>query len=86
VAPLADASAARATIEVMLLVTVICSDPECIEEREVAVDRLDDVEAEPCDCGHGFVVVAVSELDERPPPGSLISLPRRNRAPSRRAA
>jgi hypothetical protein len=43
----------------MFLVTVVCSDPVCIEEREIVVDALDDVDRDICECGHGFVVVAV---------------------------
>ena len=70
----------------MLLVTVVCSDPECVEEREIAVEDLGAVDATVCDCGHGFVVVSVSELDEPDHEGSLISLPERTPAPSRRAA
>lgn len=69
-----------------MLVTVVCSDPECIEEREVVVEDLDAVDRYVCDCGHGFVVVAVSELDEGDRPGSLISLPSRRRSQTRRAA
>jgi hypothetical protein len=70
----------------MLLVKVVCSDPECAEEREVAVADLDVIDETVCDCGHGLVVVAVSELDEPDRSGSLISLPERKPAPSRRAA
>jgi len=43
----------------MLLVTVVCSDPACFEEHELVVEDLDRVDAELCECGHGFVVVAV---------------------------
>jgi hypothetical protein len=70
----------------MFLVTIVCSDPECIEEREIAVDDLDAIEGYVCECGHGFVVVTVSELNEPPQAGSLIPLPDREPAPSRRAA
>jgi hypothetical protein len=70
----------------MLLVTVVCSDPECIEEREIAVGELDEIENHVCDCSHGFVVVTVSELNEPDLSGSLISLPEREPAPNRRAA
>jgi hypothetical protein len=70
----------------MLLVTVVCSDPECEEEREIAVEELDAIDADVCDCGHGFVVISVSELAETPPAGSLVSLPDRHRSPRRRAA
>jgi hypothetical protein len=70
----------------MLLVTVMCSDPDCFEEREIVIDDLQAVETHVCDCGHGFVVITVAELAEAPPSGSLISLPERRRSPSRRAA
>jgi len=70
----------------MLLVTVVCSDPECAEEREIVAGDLDAVEAHACQCGHGFVVVAASEVDEPKQPGSLVSLPERRPAAVRRAA
>jgi hypothetical protein len=70
----------------MLLVTVICSDPDCIEEGEVAVVDLDALDDTVCDCGHGFVFVAVSELDEPARSGSVVSLPDRRTRPTRRAA
>ena len=53
--------------------TIVCSDSECIEELEIAVDDLDVVEGYPCECGHGFVVVSLSELIE--PPRVLGALP-----------
>jgi hypothetical protein len=46
----------------MLLVMVVCSDSECVEEREIAVEDLDDIDAAVCECGHGFVVMTVSHL------------------------
>jgi hypothetical protein len=70
----------------MLLVTVICSDPECTEEREIAVEELDAIDATVCECGHGFVVVAVSELGRAVESATVIELPKRRRAQSRRAA
>jgi hypothetical protein len=70
----------------MLLVTVMCSDPHCVEEREIVVDDLQAVETHVCDCGYGFAVVSVSELAETPRSGSLVSLPARHRPPTRRAA
>jgi hypothetical protein len=70
----------------MFLVTVVCSDPECAEEREIAVEDLDAVDATVCECGHGFVVVTVSELGAPERSGSLIPLPHRKPAPRRRAA
>jgi len=44
----------------MLLISVVCSDPRCLEEREIVVGDLVDVDLSVCDCGHGFVVVAVA--------------------------
>jgi hypothetical protein len=44
----------------MFLVTIVCSDPNCLEEREIAVSELDAVDAQACDCGHGFVLMSVS--------------------------
>jgi hypothetical protein len=67
----------------MFLVTIVCSDPECIEEREVAVEDLDAVDGYVCECGHGFVVVSVSELDQR---GAVVRLPERRPVSQRRAA
>ena len=70
----------------MFLLTIVCSDPDCIEEREIAVDEIDAVDAYACECGYGFAVVAVSELSEPTRSGSLVSLPERLRAPTRKAA
>jgi hypothetical protein len=67
----------------MFLVTIVCSDPECSEEREVAVPDLDAVDGYVCECGHGFVVISVSELDQ---PGGVLRFPERRPASHRRAA
>jgi hypothetical protein len=64
----------------------MCSDPECWEEREIAVEELDAIDADVCECGHGFVVISVSEVAEPVHSGSLVSLPDRHHPPSRRAA
>ena len=68
----------------MLLARIVCSDPECTEELEVAVERLDQLDGFVCECGHGFVLIDVSSLRE--PGGSVISLPARRPASARRAA
>jgi len=70
----------------VLLVTVLCSDPACTEERELVVDELDGVDATVCECGHGFVVISVSEVEEAPRGARVVSLPARRRESSRRAA
>jgi len=68
----------------VLLARIICSDPSCPEEIEVAVESLDDLDGFVCECGFGFVLAQVAELRETS--GAVISLPRRGPARSRRAA
>jgi hypothetical protein len=46
----------------VFLATIICSDPGCTEEREIAIARLEELEGFACECGHGFVLAAVAEL------------------------
>ena len=70
----------------MFLVQIVCSDPDCAEEREIAAEDLEEAEGSVCECGHGFVVISVSELDEPARSGRLISLPERRRSTARRAA
>ena len=47
----------------MLLAHVICSGRECTEELEVIVDSLDELDHVNCDCGYGFILLSVSEVD-----------------------
>ena len=68
----------------MLLARIICSDPQCTEELEVAIEDLDELDGFVCECGHGYVLMEVAEL--RRSGGSLIELPARRRAAERRAA
>ena len=70
----------------MLLAKLVCSDPDCEAELEVAVTRLEELEGFACDCGHGFVLSAVSELRE--PGGEVVSIspPLRAAPAGRRAA
>jgi hypothetical protein len=67
----------------MLIARIVCSDPACTEELEVTVESLDELERFLCDCGHGFVLLTVSELAKA---GKVLSLPRRGPAWARRAA
>jgi hypothetical protein len=61
----------------MWQVTVVCS--SCAEESEVAVEDLDDVEREVCDCGYNFVVLSVAEFEPvEIRGGQLIQLRRRD--------
>jgi hypothetical protein len=68
----------------MLIARIVCSDPRCTEELEVAIDELDELDGFVCECGFGFVLTEVGEL--RKPGGSVVSLPKRDRTPQRRAA
>jgi hypothetical protein len=70
----------------MFLVQIVCSDPECTEEREIAVESLDEIDDIACHCSHGFVAISVSELAEPARRGRVISLPDRRRSARRRAA
>jgi hypothetical protein len=47
----------------MWLAQVICSDPGCYEERELLVESLRELDGFGCDCGYGFVLLAVSEAE-----------------------
>jgi hypothetical protein len=46
----------------MLLARILCSDPRCTEELEATVEDLDGLDGYLCDCGCGFVLMAVAEL------------------------
>ncbi len=62
----------------MLLAKIVCSDPGCDEEHEIAVNRLMQLEGFVCECGSGFVLTAVSELQE--PGGEVVSIAKRRQA------
>ena len=68
----------------MLLAKIICSDPGCEEEHEIAVKRLMQLDGFVCECGHGFVLASVSEQKE--PGGEVVSIAERIEQPERRAA
>jgi hypothetical protein len=69
----------------MLLARIVCSDPGCEIEHEVAVKHLIQLDGFVCkQCGHGFVLAGVSELNE--PGGEVISIAERVDLPDRRAA
>jgi hypothetical protein len=46
----------------MWAVDVVCSDPQCGEEREAIVLELDDAEWVVCECGHATIAIAVAEF------------------------
>ena len=70
----------------MLLAKLICSDPDCDGEVEIAVKRLIQLDGFSCECGHGYVLASVAELKE--PGGEIVSIAtrRQDRSPRRRAA
>jgi hypothetical protein len=45
----------------VFVATLICSDVDCSEEREVLVNSLEELDGFPCECGYGFVLLRVSE-------------------------
>jgi hypothetical protein len=47
----------------VLVAGLICSDVACGEERDVFVDALEELDGFPCECGHGFVLLRVSEVE-----------------------
>lgn len=66
----------------MLLAKIVCSDPDCVGELEIAVDRLTKLDGYVCECGHGFVLASVSELAE--PGGEVVSIATRRRSDTAR--
>ena len=56
----------------MLLAKIICSDPGCEEEHEIAVKRLMQLDGYVCECGYGFVLASVAEVSE--PGGEIVSI------------
>jgi hypothetical protein len=47
----------------VLHVTLLCSDGECAELREAAVESLDELDGLTCDCGYGLVLLRVAQLE-----------------------
>jgi hypothetical protein len=70
----------------VFLATIICSDPGCTEEHEIAVERLDELEGFACECGYGFVLAAVAELRDRGGEVVAMQAVRRTAGERRRAA
>lgn len=68
----------------MLLAKIVCSDPDCPEEAEVAIEHLRELEGRVCECGFGFVLMQISEL--RRPGGEVVSIVTRRDAPAEKRA
>lgn len=69
----------------MLLARIDCSDPGCEGELEIVIEELDELHGLACECGHGFVLAAVSEL--APDEAKVVSIQfRQGRALRRLAA
>ena len=46
----------------MLLAKIDCSDPGCEGELEIVIEDLNELHGLVCECGFGFVLTSVSEL------------------------
>jgi hypothetical protein len=47
----------------MWIIQLVCSDPECAEERELVVSDFAEVDAAACDCGCCLVVLSVANFE-----------------------
>jgi hypothetical protein len=52
------------------MVHVACSD--CPEELEIVVDELGELDGLGCECGYGFDLVSISEVELVPPRGGEV--------------
>ena len=58
-----DSVRATRNPRLMWLAHLICSGRECINELEFVVDDLAELDRVGCDCGHGFVLLSISEVE-----------------------
>lgn len=68
----------------MLLAKIVCSDPDCPEEAEVAIEHVAELDGRVCECGFGFVLLQISEL--RQSGGEVVSIATRRDPPAERRA
>jgi hypothetical protein len=47
----------------MWMVSVICSGPDCGEQDELVVATLEEAEELACECGCGFVTLAIASFE-----------------------
>jgi hypothetical protein len=47
----------------MWLAHVVCSANDCYEELEIVTDDLAEIDRIGCDCGHGFLLLSISEVE-----------------------
>jgi hypothetical protein len=47
----------------MWLARIVCSGQSCTQELELVVDELDELDGISCDCGYGFVLLEVAEIE-----------------------
>ena len=52
-----------ATLARMWLAHVVCSANDCYEELEIVTDDLAEIDRIGCDCGHGFLLLSISEVE-----------------------
>jgi hypothetical protein len=56
----------------MLLARIECSDPGCEGDLEIVIEGLDELDGLVCDCGYGYVLATVSEL--QPDDAKVVSI------------
>jgi hypothetical protein len=54
----------------VLIAHIHCSDPVCTAEIEVTVENLEELDGFVCECGYGYVLIAVEE----PRPSHILSI------------
>jgi hypothetical protein len=42
---------------------IVCSGQTCTQELELVVDDLEELEGISCDCGYGFLLLEVAEIE-----------------------
>jgi hypothetical protein len=47
----------------MWLAHVICSGADCATELDLMVESLDELDRFNCDCGYGYALLSISELE-----------------------
>ena len=63
----------------MLAAKIICSDRKCSEWKEIPISDLKQLDGLVCECGFGFVLERIYELDDKG--GKIVSMASRRREP-----
>jgi hypothetical protein len=46
----------------MFIARMLCSDPDCAEERELVIAELVELDDACCECGFGLLVTSISQV------------------------